>query len=279
MDRFKLKLLMLLLMVVDHIGFFLPNTPLWLNYIGRVVAPVFFFLLVDGFFRTSNRYNYAKRLMVAAGIMTTGNLLVSILFPMGDKTIGPFMYVVAIVLAIILAVITWLTYKASAYDGRRILFTGIVLALTPLLFNDIFQLNNNIFLPMALGIMMLNTIEYDKKVKRSTQNTLIIVGILFITAFTEGSLLISFMILIFYYFRNDRKMLIITYTVLSFIFTISDLSYRGLFIENYQWMMVFALPFFFLYNGKKGRDVKYLFYGFYPLHIWILFIIGYFMQK
>jgi len=279
MDRFKLKLLMLLLMVIDHIGFFLPNTPLWLNYIGRVVAPVFFFLLVDGFFRTSNRYNYAKRLMVAAGIMTTGNLLVSILFPMGDKTIGPFMYVVAIVLAIILAVITWLTYKASAYDGRRILFTGIVLALTPLLFNDIFQLNNNIFLPMALGIMMLNTIEYDKKVKRSTQNTLIIVGILFITAFTEGSLLISFMILIFYYFRNDRKMLIITYTVLSFIFTISDLSYRGLFIENYQWMMVFALPFFFLYNGKKGRDVKYLFYGFYPLHIWILFIIGYFMQK
>lgn len=279
MDRFKLKLLMLLLMVVDHIGFFLPNTPLWLNYIGRVVAPVFFFLLVDGFFRTSNRYNYAKRLMVAAGIMTTGNLLVSILFPMGDKTIGPFMYVVAIVLAIILAVITWLTYKASAYDGRRILFTGIVLALTPLLFNDIFQLNNNIFLPMALGIMMLNTIEYDKKVKRSTQNTLIIVGILFITAFTEGSLLISFMILIFYYFRNDRKMLIITYTVLSFIFTISDLSYRGLFIENYQWMMVFALPFFFLYNGKKGRDVKYLFYGFYPLHIWILYIMGYFMQK
>lgn len=279
MDRFKLKLLMLLLMVVDHIGFFLPNTPLWLNYIGRVVAPVFFFLLVDGFFRASNRYNYAKRLMVAAGIMTTGNLLVSILFPMGDKTIGPFMYVVAIVLAIILAVITWLTYKASAYDGRRILFTGIVLALTPLLFNDIFQLNNNIFLPMALGIMMLNTIEYDKKVKRSTQNTLIIVGILFITAFTEGSLLISFMILIFYYFRNDRKMLIITYTVLSFIFTISDLSYRGLFIENYQWMMVFALPFFFLYNGKKGRDVKYLFYGFYPLHIWILYIMGYFMQK
>lgn len=279
MDRFKLKLLMLLLMVVDHIGFFLPNTPLWLNYIGRVVAPVFFFLLVDGFFRTSNRYNYAKRLMVAAGIMTTGNLLVSILFPMGDKTIGPFMYVVTIVLAIILAVITWLTYKASAYDGRRILFTGIVLALTPLLFNDIFQLNNNIFLSMALGIMMLNTIEYDKKVKRSTQNTLIIVGILFITAFTEGSLLISFMILIFYYFRNDRKMLIITYTVLSLIFTISDLSYRGLFIENYQWMMVFALPFFFLYNGKKGRDVKYLFYGFYPLHIWILFIIGYFMQK
>jgi len=187
--------------------------------------------------------------------------------------------VVAMVLVIVLAIITWLTYKASAYDGRKILFTGIVLALIPLLFNDLFELNNNIFLPMALGIMMLNTIEYDKKVKGSTPNTLTIVGILFITALTEGSLMTSFMILIFYYFRNDRKMLIIAYTVLSLLFTISDLSYRGLFIENYQWMMVFALPFFFIYNGKKGRHVKYLFYGFYPLHIWILYIIGFFMQK
>ncbi|NLN40567.1 MAG: hypothetical protein GX160_00975, partial [Clostridiales bacterium] len=160
MNRFQLKLLMLLLMVIDHIGFFLPNTPLWLNYIGRLVAPVFFFLLVDGFFHTSNRYNYAKRLMVAAGVMATGNLLVSILFPMGDKPIGPFMYVVAIILFIILAIITLLTYKSSAYDGRRILFTGIMLALSPLLFNDLFEINNNIFLPMALGIIILNTIEY-----------------------------------------------------------------------------------------------------------------------
>lgn len=270
---------MMLLMVIDHIGFFLPNTPLWLNYIGRIVAPVFIFLLVDGFFHTSDRYNYAKRLMVAAGIMSTGNLLISILFPMGEKPIEPFMYVIAIILVIILGIITWLTYKSSAYDGRRMLFTGIVLALTPLLFNDIVEINNNIFLPMALGIMMLNTIEYGKEVKNSTQNTLTIVGILFITALTEGSLLISFMILIFYYFRNDRKILILSYTALSLLFTISDLSYQGLFIENYQWMMVFALPFFFIYNGKKGRDVKYLFYGFYPLHIWILYIIGYFIQK
>ncbi|MFY9177499.1 MAG: TraX family protein [Caldicoprobacterales bacterium] len=279
MNRFQIKLLMVLLMIIDHIGYFLPNTPIWLNYIGRIVAPVFFFLLVDGFFHTSNRYSYAKRLMVAAGIMATGNLLVSILFPIGDKTIGLFTYAFAIVLAIVLAVITWLTYKAYDYDGRRILFTGIVLALMPLLFNDIWEISNNILLPMALSIMMLNAIEYGREVNGSTSNTLTVVGILFVTALTEGSLMISFMVLIFYYFRNDRKMLIISYAVLSLIFAISDLSYQGLFIENYQWMMVFALPFFFVYNGKKGRDVKYLFYVFYPLHIWILYIVGFYMQK
>lgn len=278
MNRFQLKLLMLLMMLVDHIGHFIPKTPIWFNYIGRIVAPVFFYLLVDGFFHTSNRYNYAKRLMVAAGIMATGNLLLSMVLPIGDKAISPFMYIVAIGLVILFAIITWLTHKASAYDSKRILSTGIILALTPFLFYDIFSITNNIFLSMALGIMLLNAIDYSREVERTTANTLTIVGILFITAFTEGSLMLSFMLLIFYYFRKEKRMLAFSYILLSLLFTINDLSYRGLFIENYQWMMVFALPFFFIYNGKKGKDIKYFFYGFYPLHIWILYIIGFLIK-
>nr|WP_259767156.1 hypothetical protein [Lactococcus lactis] len=38
----------------------------------------------------------------------------------------------------------------------------------------------------------------------------------------------------------------------------------------------------YLYNGKKGGRSstfeKYFFYGFYPIHIWILFIIGYLLN-
>lgn len=277
MNRFQLKLLMLMFMVIDHVGSFIPNTPIWFNYIGRIVAPVFFYLLVDGHFHTTNKYNYAKRLMVAAGVMTTGNLVVSILFPMVDKPITPFMYIISLVIAIVLAVITWLTHKASAYDGKRILSTGILLALTPLLFSDIFVLTNNIFLSMALGIMMLNTIEYGEIAENKRTNSFTVLGILFITAFTEGSLMTSFMILIFYYFKKDRKRMTIFYIILCIIFGLSHLSYEGLFVENYQWMMVFALPFFFAYNGEKGKDIKYLFYGFYPLHIWLLYIIGFFI--
>ncbi|MGD9474073.1 MAG: TraX family protein [Eubacteriaceae bacterium] len=49
---------------------------------------------------------------------------------------------------------------------------------------------------------------------------------------------------------------------------------HAIFFINYQWMMIVALPLMLLYNGEKGRGLKYLFYLFYPLHITILFLIG-----
>ena len=37
--------------------------------------------------------------------------------------------------------------------------------------------------------------------------------------------------------------------------------------DRYQWMMLLVIPFFFLYNGKKGKNLKWFYYLFYPLHI------------
>ena len=67
------------------------------------------------------------------------------------------------------------------------------------------------------------------------------------------------------------------YIILSMLMFMSqDVSFtiNGLFKENYQWMMVFALPFMLMYNGKKGSNLKYLFYVFYPAHVYILCYLG-----
>ncbi|MEA4876090.1 TraX family protein [Anaerorhabdus sp.] len=37
------------------------------------------------------------------------------------------------------------------------------------------------------------------------------------------------------------------------------------------------MPFIYLYNGERGPNTKfskYIFYIFYPVHIWILYIIA-----
>ncbi|RRH22683.1 conjugal transfer protein TraX, partial [Clostridioides difficile] len=44
--------------------------------------------------------------------------------------------------------------------------------------------------------------------------------------------------------------------------------------QNYQWMMIASLPLMLLYNGEKGKSMKYLFYLYYPIHVYILYILG-----
>lgn len=39
-------------------------------------------------------------------------------------------------------------------------------------------------------------------------------------------------------------------------------------------MMAFAIIPLVMYNGKLGRSMKGFFYAFYPIHIWVLYIIA-----
>ncbi|NMA82466.1 MAG: conjugal transfer protein TraX [Epulopiscium sp.] len=227
---FQLKFIMTIFMLLDHIAQFIPGAPIWFHYIGRLVAPIFFYLLVEGFYHTRDRIQYMKRLYIGALFMFIGSsLLDTVIFPQ---------------------------------EG--------------------YGIPNNIFLSLALGIHLLYFIESIKR-KESTKDKRIekikAIFIGFLSLFSEASFLGLGMVLIFYFFREDRKKLSVGYLLLSSFFIFSmPLTYENLFLLNYQWMMAFALPFFFLYNGQQGRKVKNFFYIFYPLHIWILYSIGYFMS-
>ena len=81
MTGFALKITALVFMFVEHFGRYLPELfpyrwPLYFEYPGRIVAPIFFFLSVEGFFKTSSRRKYIQRLYLWAGIMEAGNYLV-----------------------------------------------------------------------------------------------------------------------------------------------------------------------------------------------------------
>ncbi|WP_291580666.1 TraX family protein [Clostridium sp. UBA6640] len=283
LNRFQLKLIMIFFMLLDHIASFVPNTPLWFHYIGRLVAPTFFFLLIDGYFHTRSKYNYAKRLFVASGIMASGNMLITTIFPSGITNGDVNIYLIGIIITAAVLISTYIAYKTPSKNMFRIIFCGVIMLLAPIIFSifftDVRGVNNNIFLSMAFSIVLLNFIEIRNKENNNSLTSLSIVTILFLSLFTEGSTLGPILTFIFYHFRDKKLSLVLFYSIFSLLFMGSNFSYNGLFVENIQWMMIFSIPFFFSYNGKKGSDIKYLFYAFYPIHIWILYIIGFFMKR
>ncbi len=43
LDSFKLKIIAMILMVLDHLPKAFDNIPIWFGWLGRLVAPIFFF--------------------------------------------------------------------------------------------------------------------------------------------------------------------------------------------------------------------------------------------
>lgn len=76
LSTFDLKVIGITLMVIDHIHqMFVPmGAPSWLDWFGRPVATIFFFVSVVGFSHTHNKFQYMMRLylgMVFMAVMTT----------------------------------------------------------------------------------------------------------------------------------------------------------------------------------------------------------------
>lgn len=164
---------------------------------------------------------------------------------------------------------------------KRLVTGGIIMIvgsnILTYIFNRSVMITNNIFLAMAVSIAILNVIEWKQK---EDSNKVIaiagIVGLFIVSLVTEGGPFMPVLALIFYYNRDNKVKLSLWYTGVSLMILIgpADSLYESLFIKNFQWMMVFALPFMLMYNGERGRKAKYFFYIFYPTHIWILYVLG-----
>ena len=81
MSGFVLKMIALVLMVADHVAELFPGLPLWLHWLGRLSAPLFFFCLAVGLTHTHSRAHYTLRLLLASCVMHAGNMLLAWFFP------------------------------------------------------------------------------------------------------------------------------------------------------------------------------------------------------
>ncbi|MGK0469280.1 TraX family protein, partial [Clostridium sp.] len=93
------------------------------------------------------------------------------------------------------------------------------------------------------------------------------------------------MILVFYIFRDDKIKTVISQTIVYILFDASQILFYVFkfpdIILELAWfsqaLSLLALIFIFKYNHKKGKDLKYFFYAFYPLHLLSLGLIKIFM--
>jgi hypothetical protein len=236
LSGFQLKIIALVLMFGEHFGTYLGKLlpvhfPLYLEYAGRIVAPIFFFLAVESYFKTSNRRRYIIRLYVWALIMQVGNFIIS-------------------------------RIVQTAYQPEHF-----------------FPVGQNIFLSIAVGVSMIAAFEWGRtQIGIKKWSGFALAGFLaFASLLTEATYNGLAMLIVFYFFYNKKPALYFAYAglcVLFFLWGLTNLEYFWEF--EFQWMMIAALPFIILYNGERGRySLKYLFYTFYPLHIWILYFIRY----
>lgn len=146
-------------------------------------------------------------------------------------------------------------------------------------------IHNNIFLTLALGLTIINIIEYSKSKTGANKIMLIILSILLLplSILTEGGMTVIPFILLTYWLRGKTKKQIIAYVILSIIlFAMSYVPYPtveetiSMLMYNSDFLFILVVPFILMYNGERGMNnkfSKYLFYVFYPLHLWILAII------
>lgn len=222
MSSYVLKLIAIITMFIDHIGYVIFDGFSFFNYIGRIAFPIFAFQISEGYIHTKNLKKYFLRLFIFALISQI-----------------PFM-----------------------------LFHKIL--------SDNFALN--IFFTLLLGLASIYI--YDKSKHKFFGIVIsIIIGIIAEFIHCDYGFYGISIILLFYVFKNNSLLSSISFIIAVTINYLIPIIKYG-FYDIYLYLYIFTLiPIIFiaLYNGKKGKNTKYLLYLFYPIHL--LLIYGIYLIK
>lgn len=253
MTSTALKLLALVLMLLDHIAEFIPGMPIWLHWLGRISAPLFMFCMVWGYSYTHDRKRYLLRLYLFGVFMAVSNFICNLVIS------EPYYYIINNVF------VTWF-------------ITGVIISLIECTKKDKKKGAKYwlIFIASQLAITMICAL--GQALLPFPNMAMTIGAILPSFLFNEGSFLFTLLGVLLYFNRHTKKDVALSYGIFCIVYflvcLLNGFSYENLFLLNYQWMMIFSLPFMLLYNGKKGKGYKYLFYVFYPAHIILLYFMG-----
>lgn len=232
-----LHILAMIFMLFDHLWATIIPGNQWLTCLGRLAFPLFAFMIVEGYFHTSSLQRYVLRLFIFALISEI-----------------PFN----------------LMYSSSF----------------------IYPYHQNVIWTLLLGLSLIHLNEIAAKKKKMLLR--ILVGcITVIAGFFVGLLtMVDYYgvgvvtILIFYFFRKRKWWCLLGQIVVLYYLNVEILS--GFYFEVIimgntisivqQGLALLALIPIWLYRGEKGYNSKlfqYVCYGFYPVHMLILYLVRY----
>ena len=232
-----LKLLAILAMTLDHIAWLLfpgypaQAMPLTMHIIGRLTCPIMCYFIAEGYYHTRDLNRYTLRLFVFA-------------------VISHFAYI----------------FASNDFSGWR--------SFIPLSGGDVLN-QTSVMWSLAWGLVMLRAANSDKL--SAAGKTLVIILICLVSFPSDWSCIASLCVLAFGTNRGELKKqafwLVFYVAIYAAVYFFAIDRVYGLL----QMGVVLALPVIRLYNGQRGRSqsvsrvMKWLFYVYYPLH---LFVIG-----
>jgi len=260
MSSFALKWLALVLMVIDHVGAFLPDFPLWLRFVGRCSAPLFIFTLVWGFHYTHDRGKYLIRLYLGSAAMGCLMLVLNQLLPRYGSSMN------ANIFSTLFLIGTLICMKDRHWSDWLLFFAGQYITL---------------MLVTWLSVKLVG-------VGVSSADSVSVANAFFPNViYTEGGILFVVIGALIDRWKNQSLWLTIGYLACCFAAYLLSLE-RGAFTESlailpqyayYQWMMAGALLPMLLYNRKRGKGSKRFFYVFYPAHLALLHCLGWVLER
>ena len=234
-----IKVIAILAMTIDHVtwlvypGFSRAIFPILLHIIGRITCPIMCFFIAEGYHYTKDIKRYTMRLFLFAFI-------------------SHFAYVFAS-----MKYIDWRSF-IPFYDGNVFDQTSVIWSL-------------------AWGLVMLRVVN-SQVIKKDIAKIGLVILICIISFPSDWSCIASLCILAFGTnrgnFKKQMQWMIIYGAMYSSVYFFAIDKVYGLI----QMFVVLAIPILKIYNGERGKNrawnnlMKWLFYIYYPLH---LFIIGF----
>lgn len=253
MGTSTLKLLAAFFMLCSHIVVYIPYAPIWLDWIGRLSFPLYVFCLAWGIDYTRNIKKYRLRLYLAGAFMGIGSYLLNISFPSLRHPISENIF------PTLFLIVEMVSFLKSFKNDKKKTFP---------------------YLLLFSFIQVFSVFCYKLILENSKVSALLFLAIVPNILFCEGSIIFVLFGVAIYFIKNNRELFIEIYISFSFLWLIlagfNGFNYQSFFVYQYQWMMIAALPLMLHFNKKERVYISSIFfYLFYPLHIYILFI----MQK